>query len=156
MWRKIIALTLVFVLFWGNTGFSVNLHYCSSEQALYFTFYDVWGNRCNKQINKSDGQSCEKGSSSSCCELMASKLPSPAKEDCCSDQKITVKINDTYHQAPRQGSPVAPCVEVFSSLFYFDLPVLTEVFSTFSEEAFISGIPISCGNYLVLISVFRI
>lgn len=156
MWRKITALTLVFILMWGNTGFSVNFHYCSSEQALYFSFYDALGNACNKEVSSTDDSSCGKSSKASCCELMAAKLPTPAKDDCCSDKKIVLKINDTYQQASRLEVPSAPWMGYVYSFFFFDVPAFSEILSDVFGSDCLRGVPISCSKLFVFISVFRI
>jgi hypothetical protein len=143
MVRKITALILAFTLLWGNTGFSVNLHYCSSERALYFVLYDSWGTTCETEASSAD-DSCGMKENSSCCEIMASKLPSPS-DGCCSDEEITLKIRDAFSQATRLEAVNAPVVFLVSSfLSFFDNGLLPP------------GIPIANRVLHALISVFRI
>lgn len=154
MWRKITALILSFTLLWGNTGFSVNLHYCSSERALYFVFYDFWGTTCETEASSAD-DSCGMKGNSSCCEVIASKLPSPS-EGCCSDEEISLKIQDAFLQAPRPEAVNASVIFLASSFFrFFDKGLIPSGhFSALSEIP--PGIPIANRLLHVLISVFRI
>ncbi len=155
MWRKITALVLAFTLLWGNTGFSVNLHYCSSEHALYFVFYDSWGNACESEISADSQSSCGKSKTSSCCEVMASKLPAPSA-GCCSDNEITLKINDAFSQAPRMESLLAPSAVIIPTFFHVSNFGLSQPDWAVSISEIPPGVPLANRLLHVFISVFRI
>lgn len=96
MFRKATAILLTFFLLWGNTGFSLNVHYCKTSESVSLMLNRIIGERCGKDAAhdmpaKEDASHPDK----SCCKKLQQTLPS-AKKNCCSDTQVEVKITDAF------------------------------------------------------------
>ena len=97
MFRKAVAIFLMFFLLWGNTGFCLNIHYCHTSDAVSVMVNRAVGERCagtdmHREANVAAGH--EDGARP-CCQKMAQTLPS-AKKDCCTDTELELKITDAF------------------------------------------------------------
>lgn len=96
MFRKAIALLLVFFLFWGNVGFCLNVHYCSTSENFTLVVNHLLGETCETEEAQTSLQeeSCH-AESKSCCKLKE-KEPAPTKS-CCEDNEVEIKMPGAYH-----------------------------------------------------------
>ena len=100
MFRKAIAIFLVFFLMWGNSGFCLNVHYCATSEAISVMVNHAVGERCGKE----EGHAVMKEHTEnvgSCCKKLEQTLPS-FKKDCCSDTELEMKITDAFRITTHQ------------------------------------------------------
>lgn len=95
MFRKAVAIWLMFFLLWGNTGFCLNVHYCATSEAFSVMVNDLVGERCGKDMANETAAKHPHGEPKSCCKKLEQTLPS-AKKGCCSDTEVKVKITDLF------------------------------------------------------------
>lgn len=120
MFRRAVAILLMFFLLWGNSGFCLNVHYCATSEAFSVMVNHLVGERCgDDDLHQKAAAATEHTDFESCCKKLEQTLPS-LKKDCCSDTEMEVKITDafqgTFSQLDIQKQwtkalyiPLAPC-----------------------------------------------
>lgn len=161
MFRKAVAILLMFFLLWGNSGFCLNVHYCATSEAVSLMVNDLVGERCGKDMSHGQASPEEKhAAGKSCCKKLEQTLPSQ-KKDCCSDTEVKVKITDAFQgtflhlDLQKQWSkalyiPLTPCF-----CHYALLPVNGTATKTDPPDI-PPGIQLSGQSLLIQNSVFRI
>lgn len=161
MFRKAVAILLMFILSWGNTGFCLNVHYCATSEAFSVMVNHSVGERCAEdEMHQSTAAADEHKEFESCCKKLENTLPS-AKKDCCSDTEVEVKITDAfqgtfpYFDLHKQWTkalqiPLTPC-------FCHYTPVPVHGWAVASDPPEVPpAILLSGQNILIQNSVFRI
>lgn len=95
MFKKSVAIVLAFFLMWGNTGFCLNVHYCSTSEVVSVMINHLIGERCGTEASHEEPEVCDL-ETKSCCTLLESKAQAD-KDDCCSDTELEVHIQDAFH-----------------------------------------------------------
>lgn len=160
MFRKAVAILLMFFLLWGNSGFCLNVHYCASSEAVSVMVNDLVGERCgNDMPHENTAVPGDHADAKSCCKKLEQTLPS--KKGCCSDTEVKVKITDAFQgtflhpDIQKQWSRALYLPSVSCFCHYALLPVNGTGTETDPPDI-PPGIQLSGQNILIHNSIFRI
>jgi len=136
MFRKATAIFLMFFLLWGNTGFTMNIHYCATSEAFSVMVNNLFGEKCDSEtMAAQSGDACT--DVKPCCKKMAETLLAVKKKNCCSDTEVAVKITGafqgTFHQLDIQKQWHTDLYIPLADLFFNYVPI-SQALATEADE----------------------
>ena len=95
MFRKSLAIILVFFLFWGNVGFCLNVHYCSTSDSFSLMVNHLIGEKCETETEHAQKE-IEKichSETKTCCKVSEKN---PTASSCCENHEVEVKMPGVF------------------------------------------------------------